>query len=307
MPQGRVFSDIVAFCNKEVGLARNVKDRLNSKCTVKNLIKIQTEIKQLKDDDLKLGLFIFVGIDEYEKNIFQLMKPMTRCNKFIYKCMNKFMVDGLDEYFTIQKGAIIFANGKSYYIYVNTNMGLQLCSHNRVDLGNRHNKGGFSQRRHERNFDIITDFYINSIVEAISNLKLDNKWIFGSLETINKIIEKDPTLYNGGYLDFDNKTINDTRKWIGYLKSDYNLVRYEDEKLGMIITLLATNSDRLDFDVQNKDFMEFYMINDVDDTAFIHNPACVVLKRNHKHYEQLFNFPYIGVKYKGNEYVGDDN
>ena len=63
------------FCKNEIGLARNVKDRLNSKVTIKNLEKIQIELKNIKD--ISLGLFIFVGIDEYENQIFKIIVPKS--------------------------------------------------------------------------------------------------------------------------------------------------------------------------------------------------------------------------------------
>jgi len=304
LPQGHVFSQISNFCKNEIGLARNVKDRQNSKVTIKNLEKIQTELKMLKDKDLEMGLFVFAGIDINYVSIFKILVPKMKCNKFNYKCLNKFIVDDVFEYMKVYDGSIIFANGDSFYIYVHGERGFEQIKYKKVDLGTRHNKGGQSQHRHERNFDIVKDYYIGTIAEETFRIKTENNWIFGSLDIIAKVIEKNPKLQNGGFLVFDKYTIGDTKKWLSYLKDDSKIIRKEDVKLEQIVTLLQTNPDRLDFDPNNRDIVEYYMIND-DNVNDNDRPisSAIYLNYRHKNYNQLFEFQYIGVKFAGQELV----
>jgi hypothetical protein len=301
--QDRIFSDITNFCKNEITLARNVKDRQNSKLTIKNLEKIQTELKLLKDSDLTMGLFMFVGVDQYSTDICEIVRPLTKCNKFVYKCLNKFIVDHVYEYSKILTGSIIFANGDNYYIYVHGSNGFEQYARKKVDLGNRHRKGGQSQHRHERNFDIIKDHYINVIAEETMELETENNWIFGSVEIINKIIAKNPKLQNGGHLIFDQDTINDTQKWSWYLKNNLKEIEKENKKLSEIVYLIETDPDRLEFSPVGTDYViEWSMINGPNNTPNNENENdsnVIYLKPQHKLYDQLYKYEYIGIKYKG--------
>jgi hypothetical protein len=298
--QGHAFSQISNFCKNEAGLARNVKDRQNSKVTVKNLEKIQNEIKLLKDKDLEMGLFVFAGVDIYGTDIFKMIRPKMKCNKFSYKCLNKFIVDNVYEYLKVYDGSITFANGDTFYIYVHGERGFEQIKSKKVDLGTRHNKGGQSQHRHERNYDIIKDYYINLIAEETMNISTENNWIFGSLDIIGKVIIKNPRLQNGGFIDFNKYTIDDTKKWLSYLKDDSKLIKKEDLKLEQILTLLQIDPDRLDFDPNNKELVEYYLINEIK--PMIPEQNAIYLNVRHKNYEKLFEFPYIGVKFMGQEF-----
>lgn len=311
MQQGHVFSQISNFCKNEAGLARNVKDRQNSKVTVKNLEKIQTEIKLLKDKDLEMGLFVFAGIDIYGTDIFKIIRPKMKCNKFSYKCLNKFIVDNVYEYLKIYDGSITFANGDTFYIYVHGERGFEQIKSKKVDLGNRHNKGGQSQHRHERNYDIVKDYYIGLVAEETIMItkSLENNWIFGSLDIINKIIVKNPKLQNGGFVDFNKHTIDDTKKWLSYLKDDTKLIKKEDLKLEEIVTLLQVDPNRLDFDPKNKELVDYYLINE-DKPEYSKSDSSgsnvIYLNTRHKRYTELFEFSYIGVKFKGDKYLGQE-
>lgn len=282
-------------------LARNVKDRQNSRSTVRNLERIQNELKLLSDKDLEMGLFIFVGIDTYETEIFEMIKPKMKLNKFNYRCLNKFIVDDVHEYLKVYDGAIIFANGTTFYVYVHDHAGFEQVKYKKVDLGTRHNKGGQSQHRHERNYDIVKDYYVSVIAEETAKLSTENNWIFGSLEIINKVIAKNPKLQNGGFLEFDKHTINDTKKWMGYLKDDTKKILKEEVNLDLILTLIQTNPGRLDFDVSRRFEMEWFMVNcdgfEVDEVQ----ENVIKLSTRHKQYPALFEYEYIGVRFLGTE------
>ena len=249
-----------------------------------------------------MGLFIFVGVDKYETDIFTTIKPKSKCNKFIYKCSNKFVVDFIYDYLVCYNGSVTFANGNSFFIYTHGENGFEQVKCKKVDLGTRHNKGGQSQHRHERNFDIVKDYYINLIAEETVKVNTENNWIFGSLDIISKVILKNPKLKNGGYTEVNKDTINDTNKWFRYLEDDSDSILSEDIKLSEIVKLLEVDPDRLDFDINNKDIVEYCMINSDKDISGKDNDKCenvIYLSPKHKHYEHLFKFNYIGVKYSG--------
>ena len=136
MQQDRIFNQITTFCKNEAGLARNVKDRQNSKVTIKNLEKIQTELKLLKDKDLAMGLFVFAGVDMYGTDVFKMIKPKMKLNKFSYRCMNKFIVDNVYEYLKVYDGSITFANGDTFYIYVHGECGFEQVKYEESRFGN---------------------------------------------------------------------------------------------------------------------------------------------------------------------------
>jgi hypothetical protein len=280
-------------------MARNVKDKKNSKLTLKNLDRILTFLQTKKDTDLNMGLFIFAGVDMYDVEIFTTIVPKSKCDKFYYRCSNKFLIDGLDEYTKEYSGSIIFANGDSYYIYSHSLCGFELIDKKCVELGTRHKRGGQSQHRFERNFDIIKDYYVSLIIEKISLLQTTNNWIFGSSIIIDKILKVCKNVYNGGFLEFDKNTIKNTKLWIEYIKTDYIKFNKNEKILNDVYTLLQTNADRLDFDISRKDEMEFY----VSKEEIEHDNKFVYLTTNSKFYDKLFEFEYIGVKYINNDYT----
>ncbi len=251
-----------------------------------------------------MGLFVFAGVDIYGTEIFKTIRPKMKCNKFSYKCLNKFIVDNVYEYLKIYDGSITFANGDTFYIYVHGECGFEQIKSKKVDLGTRHRRGGQSQHRFERNYDIIKDYYIGLIAEETMNISLhsENNWIFGSLDVIGKVVIKNPKLQNGGFIDFNGRTINDTKKWLNYLNNDDKLIKKEDLKLEEILTLLQIDPDRLDFDKTNKDFVDYYLIN--EDKPIDCPQNAIYLNTRHKNYDKLFEFPYIGVKFAGDKFLG---
>lgn len=58
-----------------------------------------------------------------------------------------------------------------------------------------------------------------------------------------------------GFLEFNNSTILDTKKWYNLLQNKENY----DDKYEYIIYCLDTNIDMLDFDVCNKNTMKYYI------------------------------------------------
>lgn len=97
-------------------------------------------------------------------------------------------------------------------------------------------------------------------------------------------------LNNGGFTNFDIDTINNQNYWLKYLNDNISYDKYYEK----IIYYLETNPDYLDFDINNKDTMEFYMTKIYIET---NNKKIPIPSKDNKYYNKLFGFEYIGVKY----------
>lgn len=296
---GLIFSFLSSFLKKEISTARNVKDKKNNKLILKNLEKINVYIQTCKESDFVMGMFIFSGTDMHDEEYFKVFIPKTKCPKFIYRCCNKFLIDGLDEYLKEITGSIIFVNLQNLFIYNHTDTGFKMIERKSIDIGNRHNKGGQSQRRHERNFDIIKDNYITIVSDEIKSLQTDKKWIFGSTDIVNTLVNECKGVFNGGFLEFDKNSIKNIDKWISYLKIDYEKFNKNEKILGKVIDYIKINVDILDFDPINKDTMRYYITKNTQDD----NKNAIHLLSNSKYYEQLYEYEYIGIKFYSYEEI----
>jgi hypothetical protein len=248
-----------------------------------------------------MGMFIFSGTNIYDEEYFRVFIPKIKCPKFIYRCYNKFLIDGLDEYLKEITGSIIFVNLQNLFVYNHTAKGFEMVERKTINIGNRHNKGGQSQKRHERNFDIIKDNYITVVSDEINSLPTDKKWVFGSSDIVSIIIEKCKGTFNGGFLEFDKNTIKNINKWISYLKIDYEKFNKNEKILENVIEYIQIKIDILDFDPNNKETMKHYITKNTDDN----NKNAIHLLVNSKYYGQLYEYEYIGIKFYSHEEIFD--
>lgn len=290
---GLIFSFLSSFLKKEISSARNVKDKKNNKLILKNLEKISVYIQTCKESDFIMGMYIFSGIDVDDKDYFKVFVPKIKCPKFVYRCYNKFLIDGLDEYLKEITGSIIFVNLQNLFIYNHTETGFKLIERKSIDIGNRHNKGGQSQRRHERNFDIIKDNYVTIVSDEINSLHTDKKWVFGSVCLVNTITNECKGTFNGGFLEFDKNTIKNVDKWVSYLKIDYEQFNKNEKIFENTINCIKIDTDILDFDPTNKENMRYYITKNKEDDS----KNAIHLLTNSKFYDQLHLYEYIGIKY----------
>jgi hypothetical protein len=104
--------------------------------------------------------------------------------------------------------------------------------------------------------------YITKIIDHLNSTRdihikenTDN-YIFGSNEILNMIFYRKKDIYiklsNGGFYNFNNTSINNTKHWLHYLKPNEN----NDSVYEKIILFLETNVDILDFSIENKDNLE---------------------------------------------------
>lgn len=275
--------------------AKNIKNRVNRHNVQKLLTKISENVDVKK---YPLGLFIYVGIDIFDTEIFELVEPVSKCDIFYYNCGNKFNTDIIKKYLESHSGSIIFANGNECIIYEYKNEFIKK-KHITANLIKRHKKGGQSQLRFSRLADESRVHYVSYVIDYLNKISTKNNWIFGSDEILNMIMDKKNELYiqlkRGGFYEFDSSSINNTRQWLKYLtEQDLNS---SDKIYEQIIEYLDTNPDYLDFDPKNASTMKWFITKLTLPNEVIKLESNIKLIPTSKYFERLNIFDYVGVKY----------
>lgn len=295
-PHITVFSTTFStFLNKELTAAKNIKNRINRHNVQRLLTKISENIDVKKYQN---GLFIYVGIDEFDKEIFELIEPNAKCDIFYYNCSNKFDTDTIKNYLETHSGSIVFANGKECIIYEHKNEFIKK-KHINANLIKRHKKGGQSQVRFGRLAEESRTHYVSYIIDYLNQINTKNNWIFGSDEIVGMIMERKNEIYvpikKGGFYDFDSTSINNTRHWLKYLTElDDNI---NDKIYEQILYYLDTKPDFLDFDPKNANNMKWFITKLPLTNELLKSESNIKLISTSKHYSRLNIFDYIGVKY----------
>lgn len=246
--------------------------------------------------DISMGLIVFSGIDEYEKELLHLIKPKIQLNTFYYNCGNKFITYIAEKYTNEHKGNIIFANGNNCIIYEFLQGKFVVKKHFNALLQKRQKKGGQSALRIGRLAEESRHTYIIKVIDYVNILERDCKSVlFGSEEITSMIMTQKtllcPLVY-GGFLEFNLDTIKNTDKWIEYLKPN-NDSKYDDKyKLILECLNIKEKIDRLDFSLEKSSEMEFCVTSNKNILKSIPFPSI-----SSKYYEKLKDFEYIGVKY----------
>ena len=295
-PHNIVFNTTFStFLNKELTAAKNIKNRVNRHNVQRLLTKISENI------DVKIypnGLFIYAGIDEFDKEIFELIEPNVKCDIFYYNCGNKFNTDIIKKYLETFSGTIVFANGKECIIYEYKNEFIKK-KHIHANLIKRHKKGGQSQVRFGRLAEESRTHYVSYVIDYLNKITTKNNWIFGSDEIVSMIIERKNEIYvpikKGGFYDFDSTSINNTKHWLNYLTEpdeDANNKIYEQ-----ILYYLDTSPEYLDFDPKNAKTMKYFITKLPLSNELLKSESHIKLISTSKHYLRLNIFDYIAVKY----------
>ena len=230
------------------------------------------------------GIILYAGINEYDIEIFKIFIPKICLNQFYYNCGKVFIVDRFIELFDDIKGHIIFLNGDICNIYKFESKFIKIKSIN-GNLIKRHKKGGQSAVRFSRLAEESRHEYIIHIIDYINSLCDNSCWVFGSDEITKMLLERKELLVKlnyGGFLDFNNDTINDTKKWLSYLNKE----ELDETNIKEIVFYLDTNVDMLDFDENNKLEMKYYF-----------DYEKIKQHENSKYYNRIRDFKYIGVKF----------
>jgi hypothetical protein len=245
------------------------------------------------------GLILFAGINQYNKEIFDFFVPKIQLRQSYYYCGKSFQTDRFEYLFEEIYGWIIFANGDICHLYKFENKFIKMKT---IDgnLISRQRKGGQSALRFSRLAEESRLVYIGRIVDSINMMCRGEKivpiYIFGSKEILKMIFERKDLLvklYDGGFLDFDNNTINNSNLWSSYL-NQVNHDNMDMEVIQMIeevILYLDTNVDMLDFDQDKKIEMKFFLTKETIERYGRNKHS------NPEYYQRLKMFEYIGVKY----------
>lgn len=290
LPSNYYYND---FLTKELGTAKNIKDRLNRHNVCKTLKKISEKLTT-NIYDINNGLIIFAGIDEYDDEIFEIIQPELKISMFYYNCGDKFITSIISDYLVCYSGYIVFSNGELCLIYIYRNGKFEMVKNITANLQKRQKKGGQSASRIARLAEETRHKYVSKVIDNLNVLNRDNETIlFGSNE-ITKMIQENKTLLQPiiykGFLEFNKNTINDTIKWCKYFNEksdDVNNAYYEK-----ILLYLDTDIDKLNFDIENKD-IEFYL-SKIESKNSNYVPFPII---TNKYYNRLCGFEYIGVKY----------
>lgn len=257
----------------------------------------------------QLGIFCFVGINEYGEEIIEFIEPDVKLDLFYYSCSNKFETTLLSKYIgTKYSGTIIFANGEECIAYQFVRGEFVKIFGLNGNLVKRHNKGGYSANRFARIAeesrhlyvvricDRLKDLVINKEISTSQNDETNNNWIFGSEEIIQMILKQSQIkLSYGGFLDFNSSTISNRKYWLEFLTKKENYDNYYKE----ILDYLVTDPYMLDFDPKNKNSMKYFMIvnKNIQDNKSYLEKNNIPLLQSSKYYSKLCMFEYIGVKY----------
>ncbi len=296
-PQNTVFS---TWLVKEISAASNIKDRSN-RHNVQRLLGILNQ--RLGGTNLmtnfNLGLFCFVGINEYGEEIIEFIEPEIKLDLFYYSCSNKFETSITSKYVGVKiSGTIVFANGDECLGYqFKQGQFVKIFGIN-GNLVKRHNKGGYSANRFQRIAEESRHTYIVRICDRLRELGLggeDKIWIYGSNEIVEMILKASPIkLISGGFLNFNSGTISNTKYWLDIITKSQEL-NY-DSNYKEILEYLELNPDMLDFDPNNKDHMKYFIDSNLTDSNKF-KPNQIPLEQNSKYYSKLKIFDYIGVKF----------
>ena len=289
------------FVTKEIKSANNIRDRTNRHNVTRILEMISTNLEALHKNNKK-GLFIFSGIADSGEEIFEVLEPSLQSKMFYYNCGNKFITDIFDSYYDEYNGSIIFASGDECIIY-KFNAGV-FEQHMRFDsrIGKKHSKGGQSALRFSRIADNEREKYIITLIELINKLSKQGNWIFGSQDIIDDIYQRKNqivvNLNNGGFLNFDKTTINDTRRFIQYMKNE----EVYDNLFAKTLELFETAPDLLEFNPQmleNIEQFEYVIISPEHPlyNALNLHPKVIKLEQSSKFYGKLKQFVCLGKYY----------
>lgn len=288
---------------KEIASCKNIKNRINRQCVFSLLTKISIRWKANKYDN---GVFIYAGVDEFNKTIIEFIEPINKCDIFYYNCGSKFNTEIISKYMSENEGTIIFANGDECFIYQWIGGEFQMKKNLNANLTKRHNKGGQSAKRFQRLAEESRAIYVTRVVDQLNTLTTKNNFIFGSTEIVGMIMSNKTRLLNvinEGFLNFNKQTIKNTRNWIQYIDGSYNKNSKYDKIYDDVLYKLNNDIDFLDFDYNNRSTMDYCLCNDEsEETKTIPFPNV-----DSDYYVKFCGFEYIGIKFYAHENYEEDD
>lgn len=97
----------------------------------------------------------------------------------MYACGKKFVVDPIKHLFEHNERyfGLAIIHGETAKVCLFNEAGFTTVKQISEQLATRHNKGGQSQRRHERNYDIIVNVYLDIVADALKEAFLDDSGV----------------------------------------------------------------------------------------------------------------------------------
>ena len=285
---------------KEIAAAKNIKDRSNRQNVSRLLTILNQRLSNINlNTHYELGLFCFVGINEYSDEIIEFIEPEIKLDLFYYSCSNKFETSITSKYIGIKiSGTIVFANGDECLGYqFKQGQFIKIFGLN-GNLVKRHNKGGYSANRFARIAEESRHIYVVRICDRLRELSLNGEekiWIYGSDEIVEQILKTSTIkLFSGGFLNFNSNTIRNTKHWLEVLTKSQE--KNYDSIYKEILEYLELNPDMLDFNPVNKNKMKYFIDMKHNQTDKLEQNQ-IPLSSSSKYYSKLVIFEYIGVKF----------
>lgn len=259
-----------------------------------------------------MGLFCFVGINEYSEEIIEIIEPDIKLDLFYYSCSKEFETTIVSKYIGSDiEGIIMFANGNECFGYQFIQGKFMKIFGLNANLTKRHNKGGYSANRFARIAEESRHLYVVRVCDKLrefknssNNINNLNIIIYGSEEIVGMIMKQSPIkLINGGFLNFNSNTISNSQYWMSIL-TKLGEKNY-DEQYKEILEFLEVNPDMLDFDSSNKDIMKYFIEKKQTNQNELKSNQIPLIKSS-KYYAKLMVFDYIGVKFY-NKQINDFN
>jgi len=295
------------WLGKEISMAKNIKDRTNRQNVQRILTVIQQRLVGSGFDYNQLGIFCFVGINEFSDEIVEFIEPDNKIVQFYYSCANKFHIEPTEKYIgTNVSGVLVFANGNECLCYqFMRGQFVKLFGIN-GNLTKSHKKGGYSANRFARLAEESRHAYIVRIADRLKDLDnlpgLSEKiWIFGSEEIVQMFLTywtqqmSHVKISHGGFLNFNSNTIANNQYWIDFLSKPSDMAH--DIYYKEISQTLNVNPDLLDFDPANKanPNIRFFIEKTPRENSLPNQIPFPTSKS--QFYNQLGLFEYVGIKY----------
>jgi len=287
-----------SFINNEISQADNIKDKNNKKSVVRVLKMINNKMKLLMIPEN--GILLFVGIDQYNNEISEIMIPPNPIKEFYNSCNKKFETFRFEHLFEQKSlGHVVFISGNECLIYKYDGKFKKIKTLN-ANLIKRQSKGGQSSVRFSRLAEESRHHYIVAVSDYLNKtINTDINWLFGSNELKNMLLNynslKIKFRTDTMFFTFNDITINNQYFEQLMVKSNEK----EQMQIENIVELINRNPDFLLFSEKEIDdnLNNIEYIIDISQNYKNENIQVIKLNIDNKYYGQLKNFKILAKLY----------
>lgn len=248
------------------------------------------------------GLFLFVGVDEYDKEYINIITPTkNQVNTvFLYKCDSKFHCDELSKRFdrTLETSYLVLISGDDTLYYSYNGSFKYMFKINGL-LIKRQKKGGSSAPRIGRLADESRMVYSGRIIDRILELKnAKSIWVFGSKEMKSMVLEKLSVRQVKTLDKFHDINVNFVNENVKELEE---LMEQKDNNNNKIVEgvleLIQTDPDILLFGNDITGSIQECEVVITTDQSKQHVEKYIVVDHNSKYFGRLSMYKSIGKRY----------